>query len=238
MSAEPTITTPQRNKLMIELWPKAAKALGVKVSDRAQRMAVLSEAVGRPLESANDIGAHDEFSRVVDHLGKLAGDLPAAMRDGQQTRTERDRLLYVIGEQKKQLALYLSPTSDAGVKCSVNAYIESVIRDKFNRGRRTERRQIEDLSNEAGMPKVIRGHLIEPPSELKQLMMTLSGRINDFRKEAGHSLHEMNTKAGTKCRDNCRKCAEGVLPAGKPVETVDESEPVGAELVVAEGNPF
>lgn len=213
---------------MIELWPKAAKAQGWKQSDRAQRMAVLSEAVGRPLGSANDIGAHDEFSRVVDHLGKLAGELPAAMRDGQQTRTERDRLLYVIGEQRKQLALYVD---------HVPAYIESVIRDKFNRGRRTERRQIEDLSNEAGMPKVIRGHLIEPPSELKQLMMTLSGRINDFRKEAGHSLHEMNTKAGTRCRANCKACAPGVRMAGKPLETVDESEPVGAELVHAEEGP-
>lgn len=227
--SEPTITTAQRNKLMIELWPKAAKAQGWKQSDRAQRMAVLSEAVGRPLESANDIGAHDEFSRVVDHLGKLAGDLPAAMRDGHEVLTERDRLMWVIGEQRKQLGLYVE---------SPSGYIEQVIRDKFNKGRWMERRQIEDLSNEAGMPKVIRGHLIEPPSELKQLMMTLSGRINDFRKEAGHSLHEMNTKAGTRCRDNCRKCQ--VAPGGHHEENpVDESEPVEVELAeVTEGNPF
>jgi len=230
---EPPINAAQRNKLMIELWPKACRAMGWKQSDRELRLATLSEAVGRQLVSANEIGAHDEFSRVVDHLGKLAGELPAAMRDGQQTRTERDRLLYVIGEQRKQLALYL-PTGS-----SVEAYIGQVIRDKFNRGRRTERRQIEDLSNEAGTPKLVRGFLFEPPSELKQLVMTLSGRINDFRKKAGDTLHDMNRAAGTRCRANCKACSLSGGPRRHKEETVDESEPVGAELAeVTEGNPF
>jgi hypothetical protein len=231
---EPPINAAQRMKLMIELWPKACRAMGWKQSDRELRLATLSEAVGRQLVSANEIGAHDEFSRVVDHLGKLAGELPAAIRDGRDELTERDRLIFVIDEQRKQLALYLPEGSSA------EAYIQQVIRDKFNRGRRTERRQVEDLSNDPRTPVLVRGHLWEPPSELKQLVMTLSARINPMRKAAKHTQHDMHMLAGTRCK--CKACTRerelAKLRGSRATEFVDESEPVGAELVVTEGNPF
>jgi hypothetical protein len=66
------MTTDQRTKLMAYWWPDAARAQGWDKNDRAKRLEVLSQAIGRPLLSAADLNTTTDIDAVKAHLLALS----------------------------------------------------------------------------------------------------------------------------------------------------------------------
>lgn len=89
------MTKPQRITLMADWWPAACTAQGWNPNDRARRLEVLSQAVGRPLNSANDLDRLTDIDAVKSHL--LALSQPANL-DAQvaQANMPKTRLLHAI----------------------------------------------------------------------------------------------------------------------------------------------
>ncbi len=125
------------------------------------------------------------------------------------------------------------------------AYVSAVATDKFRwRTRDGMSRQLtlDDL-DDVPVIRTVRGELREFPSQLEQLKMTLAGRIggkDGFRAKAGHSVHDMRTKAGLKCR--CKACSiqnafktPGVLTLAGDSDAV-AGQPEG--IYDPENNPF
>lgn len=223
-----------QTSLYWRLWAKACKAQawnkagGMKSAEvDAMRKAVTREVLGKDVSSKDF--TNDQFTKIKAKFLELAGDLDGAMEVNQPTKGKARNFLHVIAEQKKCLALY--------VDGSVEAYVEQVIRDKFNRGRRSERMQVESLSNEPGFNTRF---MRETPSELAQLVMTLAARLNTMRNEAGDTIHDMKTKSGVLC--GCARCCRARAlqsPCATPeIINPDETEPVHAVLVESEGQPF
>lgn len=215
------MTKAQRVKLMAEWWPQACRAQGWNASDRDQRLAVLSQAVGRPLASASDLNHTTDVDQVRRHLQTLADHLPAAMEQEHEAPARRQRV--ALEQILKCLALY-HPDPDG--------YVREVIRDKFAHGRSNRAARdlqsplpsIDDLSTAPRHWRRPDGVLIELPSQLEQLLMTITRAVNGksgFRNQAKHSLHDMYMLADLPC--GCRICfrrdAQQVVPAGfVPVE--------------------
>lgn len=80
------MTPNQRITLMADWWPKACAAQGWNKNDRAKRLEVLSQAVGRPLLSANQLHKKEDIDHVKEHLMKLADNLAGVMNAQDQTR--------------------------------------------------------------------------------------------------------------------------------------------------------
>lgn len=99
------------------------------------------------------------------------------------------------------------------------------MRDRFSG------KPLHELSAERPAPYRARnGFLVEPRSQLEQLMMTLARCINGktgLRAKAGHSMHDMYVAASIPC--HCKLCAAG------PKETA-QSEPDCDPFEMA--NPF
>jgi hypothetical protein len=196
------MTKPQLIKLLAKggLWAEACAYQGWDADDRELRMAELSKAVGRALSSSKDLNRTTDYDRVVQHLEQLAGKF--SQHDGLAGRY-RDK----VARQIQCLALYVPDAV---------GYVKAVIKDKFRRaGCETEAfksadaaRIVDWLSDKPSMREV-RGELFEVPSHLHQLVMTLDGRLNKkgtgLRNLAGHTLHDMHTKAGLQC--DCKMCA-------------------------------
>lgn len=62
------MTRNQRIHLMSDLWPAAAAVLGCSADDRERRLAEISQALGRPVDSASDIKSNKDFDAVKGHL--------------------------------------------------------------------------------------------------------------------------------------------------------------------------
>ncbi len=234
------ITTKQRIHLMAELWPNACAAQGWQKGDDQRRYEVFAEALGHlsRYQAILDRGGHistkdmdnGDFDLVKKHLLHLADKINIVDQ-------EKKRLLWVINVRiAKCLALYVY---DPG------AYIQRVLLERFKivRGVSTPA----DLStaqrwkrDEAGeLVRDSHGDPIELPSQLKMLVMTLTGRVDALRRQAGHSGHEMHQAAGLECRSSCVIC----FPPGQPRLAVadqfgPQDEPVNSVDVPEEGNPF
>ena len=83
------MTAKQRIHLMAELWPDAAAALGCSKDDRERRLEELSKALGRPIESANDIDHLKEFDAVKAHMLSISQgtNVAAQMRIANMPKT-------------------------------------------------------------------------------------------------------------------------------------------------------
>lgn len=230
------MTKAQRITLMADWWPAACRAQGWQPGDREQRLAVLAQAVGRPLTSASDLNSTSDVDRVRVHLQTLADNVSAAMEQEHEGPARRQRV--ALDEILRCLALY-HPDPEG--------YVREVIRDKFARGRRDRPARdlhaplptMDDLSTQPRLwtnPRT--GQVVELASELEQLLMTITRAVNGkngMRNAAGHSLHDMRTRAGLRC--SCAHCSRygqrpALAPAPAPVV------PVAEEEVVGEGNPF
>lgn len=193
------MTTPQRITLMADWWPKACRAQGWNKNDKAKRLEVLSAAVKRDVTSANELNATSDIDAVKAHLGMLASNVAATIETDRPDIGRARRLRNTIGDQLKCLALYHE---------NAPAWLASVIRDKFKHGSRVMPLTADDLSAEpvyftdrkTGKPREI-------PSQLDQIVMTLSRAIQAKRKEQGDTLHTMKTRAGIHC--GCRTCRSG-----------------------------
>lgn len=197
----------QRIFLQGTLWPNACQFQGWDKKDRALRLSVVGEALGRVIESTNEVGTVADFSAVRRHLEGLAGVI--SPHEG-VAESKREKVL----QQIKCLALYVPDAT---------GYVRGIIRDKFRRtGAEPEAFQQADaatlvdwLSDEPNV-RQWRGELHAVPSQLQQLMYTLQERLNakgkpdgsgkGLRNQAGHTLHDMYTKAGLQC--DCKMCSK------------------------------
>lgn len=205
------MTTDQRKSLMAKLWPAACRAQGWKASDRGLRLRVLGEALGHPISTANAIQTEPEFDTVKAHLLKLAYNLQGAMESGHPEIGRARRLRTKIIELVRCLNLYTDG----------EAYAREIIRDGTHRAgcdvtafdQVPLDRLLEELEAKPRWRK--KGDKwIERPSQLDQMLMTLSGRLNGkdgFRKQAGHTVHDMLIRAGLPC--DCKACWNAAMAA-------------------------
>jgi hypothetical protein len=118
----------QRSALMGYWWPGACTAMLWDSTDRALRLRVLSQAVGRPLTSASDLKSQTDWDHVKSHL--LALSQPANVNDQVRIANQpRTRLLYAI--------------RNSGF---ARLYIMSICEDRFGLGRSTAEEPWENLS--------------------------------------------------------------------------------------------
>lgn len=227
------MTTPQRVKLMAELWPNACAVQGWNEKDREKRLDVINDILAqhprperrRAVSSTNDLDSDTDYTLVKTRLLMLADNLKAAGEDGKlipnAIRTRRE----VIRRQVKCLALYLvAPTAvRQDSRRLAQKYALEIIRDAANRA------GYEPVCfEEAKFEKVLCA--LEFPA-LDRLVKTLNNRLHfkgtktrepGYRVRAGHTLHDMLTGAGLRCA--CKQCCLRRAPA--PVE---EPVPAGIE---------
>jgi hypothetical protein len=199
---------------MADHWPAACRAQGWNDKDRALRIEVFSRILGRPIASASEIDERGDYDVIKRELGTLADSLDAAMDSDAEAAARRLRAK-IRGELMPCLALYTGGMDGA------ERYVATLIRGVVHRGRGGEQRGLDDLSAEPRF-RTVNGAAREIPSELDQLVMTISARLNGktgLRNKAGHTLHEMRTLAGLSC--GCAACARGaalVSPVDAGVE--------------------
>lgn len=155
------MSPPQRIHLMAELWPKACATQGWDRSDRELRLRVFSEAVGRPLESANDINSTTDFDALKRHLRTLADSLAGAMDSAEAGEARR-----TMHHVRQLLAELEELHPEPGV------YVQTLLRG-IHRGRRVEIGGVEELGTRT---RIVGGR--ELISELEQFRRTLNARIH------------------------------------------------------------
>lgn len=225
------MTTSQRNKLMIELWPAAARAQGWKVSDRDLRLRVLSIALSfevhsaqhfqtlladdQPLPiqlaSASDIDADKQFTAVKALLLMLSDNVSGAKEVGAPEINKGRQKLHVVLDLMRCLAIY--PHEKPMGMEGAEKYVRTIVEGKFKRFIPLEELTIKPLQftdRKSGLVRRI-------PSQLDQLLITLDRRLNyepqpgrraqaGYRVAAGHTEHQMRKLAGVKCKPTCKEC--------------------------------
>jgi len=241
------MTKNQRIALQADWWPAACREQGWKSGDRKLRLLVCSWAVSLPnptaldilqavksdehpvrmLQSTNDLNDRDDVDRVKAVLGMLSGNLARTGEVGRPEFGRARRLRNVIRAQIKCLALFQERP---------RAYVAEIINDKFNRARRVEHVTIRDLT--ADLIVSTRGDKVhESPSQLDQLVMTLARIVNQRRKAADMTIHDMKLKAGVPC--NCSLCQHPpVADVGEEDWSIFEPELETADVNTEEENPF
>lgn len=161
------------------------------------------------------------------HMDDLVARLLAFARPSslapqiRQQRQPRVRAEHPLAEVQACLGLYVDDP---------DGYIARVIADRFGAtpdGPRT----IAGLSERPRWRTGSGGKLVELPSELRQLVMTLWARVQPMRRASNQSLHDMRTLAGVSCR-----CATFCHP--RPGVRVMTHDAVEREAAGAEEGPF
>jgi len=183
------------------LWYGACKAKGWDPQDKELRLRVLSQIVGHPLASSSDIERITEFTKVKNELLIMQGVSLQAGIEGSDTTANDARVLrnQILTEIIPCLELYVS---------DIRGYLTEIMADK-NRWWKIDRpvRDITVMDLDARpiiRPDKQTGEPRQFPSQLKQLQFTLSARLNEKRKKAGHTIHQMRLAAGLQCY--CTKC--------------------------------
>jgi hypothetical protein len=214
------ITLAQRITIM-KLWQRVCKDRDLKASNRAQRLATFSQIVGRMLDSTDDVGRVDECTKLMKGLEAMLGISLQAARESDDTTINKARVLryQIINELVPCLELYIS---------DVRAYLAEIMADK-NRWWRIDRPAREIQITDLDATPIIRtdkltGQLREFPSQLEQLQYTLTARLSAKRKEAGHTVHDMRTRAKVHCA--CAKCQHervinSLYPGAESPETTE-----------------
>lgn len=102
------MTSKQRIKFFAELWPDACHGQGWQEEDRDLRLRVVSEAIGREVESVNDVNRTNEFDLLKARLLTLADSLAGAIEDGDGEPGRRRRYLWLIRNKLRPPQAYLS----------------------------------------------------------------------------------------------------------------------------------
>lgn len=190
------------------LWPQACRAngwtkeRGLSASEiEAKRKEVL-RACG--FDSLTRVDKRDGFTKVKNRLLILIGtDLKAAGEDQDTTANTARMHRHVIEKEIIPcLVLYVE---------DVTGYVATIIADAIRHykiDRPTRPPTLGDLT----------------PEQMHRALMTLSARLNQKRRAARDTIHDMKTKAGLEC--NCRLCCNRRL-AQQPSERVHFS-PVAA----------
>lgn len=199
------ILAPKQVKEFWCLWPQACRAnnwtkdggMSAAAID-AKRKEILREC---GFESLTEVDRTDGFTKVKNKLLILIGvDVKAGTEDQDPTENKGRTHRYVIAKEIIPcLALYEE---------DVTGYVASVIAG-LTRHYKTDRPErpptLEDLSAKPTFKKR-GGKWIKGPSQALQALMTLSARLDDKRKAAGDTVHDMKIKAGLEC--DCARCCE------------------------------
>lgn len=220
-----TISVAQRWKIL-QLWSKVCKDRGWKSSDRTLRLAKIGEIIGRVISTLDEVERLAECTKVMAELEAMLG---LSLRAGQEAvdpsrNRQRNWRWLITHELIPCLAIYPveSPIEWGGAK----AYLLTVMEGK-SRWRKTDRPEsppaLEDFDERT----------------CQQIFWTVSARLNQKRKAAGHSGHDMCLAAGVRCK--CAACKRSLetqeivppipaLPVGldeavESVKMLDENEP-------------
>ncbi len=154
------MTSKQRIAILADWWPRACEVQGWRRDDREQRLEVVSQAVGRPITSFNDLDNGADIDKVKAHLGALAENVRATI---ELTPAGRDygirrRYLYLIRQHSRELAM--------GDRQSAMTYALKLAHDKFHQTAGIN--ILEDLTTH----------------QLLQLVMTLNARLSSKTRAA------------------------------------------------------
>lgn len=212
---KPTINAAQRTSIM-KLWGRVCKDRGWKQSDRDFRLVKFSEIIGRPIASTDEVERIDECTKLMKELQAMLGVSIKAAQEADNLYINKARVLrnVILTELIPCLELYVA---------DVKGYIQQIMQDKnrwWKIDRPTREMSLMDLTAEPIRrfdPKT--RTMKEFPSQLDQMVYTLSSCLNGsgriyrgkksrlgFRVQAGHTLHEMKTKAGVPC--DCAECTK------------------------------
>ena len=180
-----------------------------------------------------------QFHLPAAHESVDAQDLAGADEVARPEHGAARRYRDVLRDHVKCLALY--PLDQPMGRAGAEAFVQEILNDKFNHGRRHEHMTIEDVDD---APRFVTnkysGKPEEKPSQLEQLVMTVAQRLNGksgFRAKAGHSMHDMLTSAGLPCA--CKACCQGrVRVVRAPVAAPAAASPVPVLEIEPENCPF
>jgi hypothetical protein len=195
--------TSAQQQLFWKLWAKAARAQGWdkehgmnSAAIDAKRKAFLRD-LG--FNSLTEVDTRDGFSRVKRALLAMDDQIQGPLEEIQpEIESHRVNSWFIKHDLVPCLKLYLKDPW---------AYIEEVARDKFRGLVR-----LADLSDKP-IVRLVDGAPQEFPSQIQQLIMTLSARLNGatgLRAKAGHTVHDMRILAGLPCK--CSRCTHQPEP--------------------------
>lgn len=169
---------------------------------KAQTEAKRKELLARcGFKSLKDVDPRDGFSLVKRELLKEAARLQGAKEEVDPT-IERARTLRWVLEHElaRCLALYHPAPME---------FILEIAADKTRWRTREGMGRPITLDDLDATPtfREVKGNQREGESQLDQLVMTVSARLNEMRNAAGDTGHEMCMKAGVRCK--CAKCRKG-----------------------------
>jgi hypothetical protein len=125
------MTTKQRMSILLDWWPAACNARGWDPKDRDLRLRVVSDAVGRELDTMSTLNNTTDIDKVKAHLGYLADQVDATIETDHPELGDRRRLLWLIGRHSQALSRSSAPL----------AYAAAIARDRFGHAR------LDDLSD-------------------------------------------------------------------------------------------
>ena len=243
----------------VSLFTQAAKVQGWNKSDRELRLKVFSLGVTfakfatvlefrdalenyeliratpptgvrfRHLKSATELNHREDVDAVKMLLLMLADNLNAADEHGKPERGHGRRWRDVLADHMKCLALYPgeSPMGLGGAQ----AFVQTIINDKFNHARKFQLMTLEDVDDR---PRIVENErtskLEEKPSQMEQLLWTVNARLNGkngYRAKAGHSMHDMYISAGLPCA--CKACLTGGIRMVAPVTATPFVQPIATD---------
>jgi len=216
------ITKSQRITIS-QIWNKVCKDRGWATGDRALRLATLGELLGRPLETMDDIGRLDECTKVMHGLNAMLGiNLKSALEATDPTRNQKRNSTWIIfNEILPCLELY--PLAAPMGRFGAETYLQTVLVDK-SRWRRADRPEREPILADFD------------ERTCQQILWTLSARLNDKRREAGHTGHQMRIAAGVPC-DCAKICRKKLAESSAPIPALaagQDEAARSAELIAAE----
>ena len=73
------MTSKQRIAILADWWPRACEVQGWRRDDREKRLEVVSEAIGRRIETFNDLNNSDDIDKVKALLGMLSDEIKSTV---------------------------------------------------------------------------------------------------------------------------------------------------------------
>lgn len=221
------LLTKDQVNLFWKLWAKACKAQGWDRFHGLNSAAVdakRKEFLARcGFTSLTKVDTRHGFSLVKRELLKLDDQLQGGIEEVKPTiETARTGRWFIEHDLFPCIALY------ANVE-EVLAGLSNDFKFTWKMGLgRGEPFTLDELTDDPVI-KMVKGEPREFPSQVKQLLMTLSAMLNGkdgLRAQAGHSVHTMRTMAGLDCQSaECTQPTVRVVtsaPTSEPVEVTDE----------------
>lgn len=153
--------------------------------------------------SLTEVDRVNGFTKVLYELQVLQGTSLQAGLEAEDPTINQARTIrhHILTELVPCLELYID---------DVAAYIREIIQDK-NRWWKIDRPAREMTLMDLNARPIFKtdrstGCAKAWPSPLEQVRFTLQARLNDKRRAAGVTIHEMKIKAGVAC--SCAKCAQ------------------------------